>query len=134
LNTVHHKVINSFFVIELRTPLGAIIGALSAFEGTPLRPDQRDMVEVMTRASDVVLSVVNDILDAARLEAQKLTLINRTFDLIELVEKNIAMFGERAGSKEMELIFLYEPRESPKYVKTDPERLQQVIMNLLSNA
>ncbi|CAG8550421.1 4726_t:CDS:10 [Paraglomus occultum] len=119
---------------KLRTPLGAIIGALSAFEGTPLRPDQRDMVEVMTRASDVVLSVVNDILDAARLEAQKLTLINRTFDLIELVEKNIAMFGERAGSKEIELIFLYEPRESPKYVKTDPERLQQVIMNLLSNA
>ena len=87
MNTVHHKVINSFFVIELRTPLGAIIGALSAFEGTPLRPDQRDMVEVMTRASDVVLSVVNDILDAARLEAQKLTLINRTFD------KNIAMFA-----------------------------------------
>ncbi|KAG9288146.1 hypothetical protein G9A89_000941 [Geosiphon pyriformis] len=119
---------------ELRTPLGAIIGVLSAFEDTPLSSDQRDMVEIMTRASDVVLSVVNDILDAAKLEAQKITLMNRTFDLFDLVEKTIEIFGERAGTKQIELVLLFAPTELPKYVKSDPERLQQILMNLLSNS
>ncbi|CAG8480265.1 7235_t:CDS:10 [Ambispora leptoticha] len=119
---------------ELRTPLGAIIGVLSAFEDSPLTPDQKDMVNIMTRASDVVLSVVNDILDAAKLEAQKITLMNRTFDLFDLVEKTIEIFGERAGTKQIELVLLFEPTELPKYVKSDPERLQQVLMNLLSNS
>ena len=114
--------------------MGAIVGALSAFEGIELTFEQRDMVEVMSRASDVVLSVVNDILDAARLEQQKLILISRSFDLLDLVEKTVIMFGERAGAKDIEFIVSYDPETFPRYVNTDPERLQQVIMNLLSNA
>ncbi|CAG8540921.1 6752_t:CDS:10 [Paraglomus occultum] len=119
---------------ELRNLLGTITGALSAFEGTQLTAEQQDMVEVMSRASDVVMSVVNDILDTAKLDAQKLTLINRVFDLWALVEKTVTTFGERVGAKELELIVLYDPETLSRYVKTDPERLQQVIMNLLSNA
>ncbi|KAG9307824.1 hypothetical protein G9A89_023389 [Geosiphon pyriformis] len=119
---------------ELRTPLGAIIGVLSALEDTPLSTDQKDMVQIMTRASDVVLSVVNDILDAAKLEAQKITLACRTFDLFDLVEKTIEIFGERAGTKQIELVLIFDPTELPKYVKSDPERLQQILMNLLSNS
>jgi len=114
--------------------LGAITGALSAFEGTQLTTEQRDMVEVMSHASDVVISVVNDILDAAKLDARKLTLVNRVFDLWALVEKTVTKFGERVGAKELELIVLYDPETLSRYVKTDPVRLQQVIMNLLSNA
>ena len=114
--------------------MGAITGALSAFEGTQLTTEQRDMVEVMSRASDVVISVVNDILDAAKLDAHKLTLINRVFDLWALVEKTVIKFGERVGAKELELIVLYDPETLLRYVKTDPVRLQQVIMNLLTNA
>ncbi|CAG8638752.1 3355_t:CDS:10, partial [Paraglomus brasilianum] len=119
---------------ELRNLLGAITGSLSAFEGTELTSEQQDMVEVMSRASDVVISVVNDILDTAKLDARKLTLIDRVFDLWALVEKTVTMLGERAGAKELELIVLYDPETLSRYVKTDPERLQQVIMNLLSNA
>ncbi|KAG9302577.1 hypothetical protein G9A89_007281 [Geosiphon pyriformis] len=110
---------------ELRTPLGAIIGVLSAFEDTRLTPDQKDMVQIMTHASDVVLSIINDILDAAKLEAHKVTLKNRTFDLFDLVEKTVEIFGERAGSKKIELVLLCEqPNELPKYVKSDPERVK----------
>ncbi|RHZ80261.1 hypothetical protein Glove_138g49 [Diversispora epigaea] len=118
---------------ELRTPLGAIIGVLSAFEETQLTEEQRDMVQIMSRASDVVLSVVNDILDAAKLEAQKISLMNRTFDLIDLIEKTIEIFGEKAGKKQIELILCVETA-LPKYVKSDPERFQQILMNLLSNS
>ncbi|CAI2172268.1 11427_t:CDS:10 [Funneliformis geosporum] len=109
---------------ELRTPLGAIIGVLSAFEETQLSEEQKDMVHIMTRASDVVLSVVNDILDAAKLEAQKITLINRTFDLFDLMEKTIEIFGEKAGTKQVELILCCEPTSLPKYVKSDPESIK----------
>ncbi|GBB92369.1 hypothetical protein RclHR1_00200002 [Rhizophagus clarus] len=119
---------------ELRTPLGAIIGVLSAFEDSQLSEDQKDMVQIMTRASDVVLAVVNDILDAAKLEAKKVTLLNRTFDLFDLMEKTIELFGEKAGTKNIELILCCEPTSLPKYAKSDPERLQQVLMNLLSNS
>ncbi|CAB4429500.1 unnamed protein product [Rhizophagus irregularis] len=119
---------------ELRTPLGAIIGVLSAFEDTALTDDQKDMIQIMTRASDVVLAVVNDILDAAKLEAQKIKLVNRTFDLFDLVEKTIEIFGEKAGNKQIELILDCEPNSLPKDVRSDPERLQQILMNLLSNS
>src|SRR6266542_1238991 len=77
----YKNISNNFLIVELRTPLGAIIGVLSAFEDSQLSEDQKDMVHIMTRASDVVLAVINDILDAAKLEAKKVTLLNRTFDL-----------------------------------------------------
>ncbi|CAG8581259.1 451_t:CDS:2, partial [Paraglomus brasilianum] len=96
--------------------------------------EQLDMVEVVSRAFDVVISVVNDVLDAAKLDAHKLTLMNRIFDLWALVEKIVTMFGERVGARKLELIVLYDPETLSRYVKADPERLQQVIMNLLSNA
>ena len=80
------------------------------------------MIQIMTRASDVVLAVVNDILDAAKLEAQKIKLVDRTFDLFDLVEKTIELFGERAGAKQIELILSCEQNSLPKYVKSDPER------------
>jgi signal transduction histidine kinase len=114
--------------------LGTITNALFAFEKTQLTSEQRDMIEVMSRASDAVISVTNDILDAAKLEARNLQFVNRVFDVWALVEKTVTSFGERAGAKEIELIVLYEPETLLRFIKTDPERLQQVIMNILSNA
>ncbi|RIB06139.1 hypothetical protein C2G38_538757 [Gigaspora rosea] len=119
---------------ELRTPLNAITGLLSLFEGTNLNTDQKDMFSIMSRASDVILSIVNDILDVAKLEAQKLTLVNRIFDLIELIEGIIETFGKKAGDKKIELILNYDIDILPRYVKSDPERLKQVLSHLLSNA
>ncbi|KAF0511698.1 protein-histidine kinase [Gigaspora margarita] len=109
---------------ELRTPLGAIVGMLPSFEGTNLTVDQRDMINIMARASDVVLSIINNILDAAKLEAQKITLVNRTFDLLELFDDTIEMFGEKTGSKKIELIINYDVDKLPRYVKSDPERIK----------
>ncbi|KAF0404790.1 protein-histidine kinase [Gigaspora margarita] len=119
---------------EIRTPLGAIVGMLSSFENVTLTADQRDMINIMTNASDIVLSIVNVILNVARLEAQKVTLINRTFDLLELLEDTIEKFGKRAGAKKIELIVNCEVDMLPRYVKGDPERLKQVLSHLLSNA
>ncbi|KAG9294383.1 hypothetical protein G9A89_001888 [Geosiphon pyriformis] len=120
---------------ELLTPLGAIIGVLSGFDDTLLTSEQKDMIQIMTHASDIVLSIINDILDVAKLEAHKITLTDRTFDLFDLVEKTVEICGERAGAKQIELVLLFEqPSELPKYVKSDPERLNQILTNLLSNS
>ncbi|CAG8447486.1 9831_t:CDS:10 [Acaulospora colombiana] len=110
---------------ELRTPLGAVIGLLSAFEDTLLTEDQKEMVRVMTRASDAVLSVIGNILDAAKLEAQKVTLVNRDFDLLHMVEETINILGEKAGAKQLELILRYDHTSLPKYVNSDPDRYDQ---------
>ncbi|KAF0423609.1 protein-histidine kinase [Gigaspora margarita] len=119
---------------ELRTPLGAIIGMLSSFESTNLTTDQKEMIDVLACASDIVLSIVNDILDVAKLEAQKITLMNKTFDLLELFESTIESFGKKAGTKRIELIVNCEIDMLPRYIKSDPERLKQVLSNLLSNS
>ncbi|CAG8576981.1 3000_t:CDS:2, partial [Scutellospora calospora] len=119
---------------ELRTPLNAIIGITSTFENANLNTDQRDMVNIIASGADIVLSIVNDILNVAKLEAKKIFLINRTFDLLDLLEDTIDTYGKKAGTKNIELIVNCEVETLPRYVKSDPERLKQVISHLLSNA
>ncbi|CAG8446781.1 3527_t:CDS:2 [Scutellospora calospora] len=108
---------------ELRTPLGVIVGFLSCFEDTTLTSDQKDMINIMAHSSDVVLSIVNDLLDAAKLEAQKVTLMNRTFDLSELLESTIEKFEKKAGEKNLELIVNCDVDMLPRYIKSDPKRV-----------
>ncbi|KAF0559600.1 protein-histidine kinase [Gigaspora margarita] len=94
-------------------------------------------IEVANKAKSQILantSHVNDILNAARLEARKVTLINRTFDLLELFEDTIENFEKRSGVKKIELIVNCEIDSFPRYVKSDPDRLKQVLSHLLSNA
>ncbi|CAG8467312.1 9081_t:CDS:2 [Scutellospora calospora] len=119
---------------ELRTPLGSIVGILSFFECTNLSVSQKDMIKITECASDTILSIVNDILDAAKLEAHKVTLKNRTFNLIELFEHTIDEFGKKAADKNLDLIVNYDINNLPRYIKSDPERLKQVLSHLLSNS
>ncbi|KAG0255392.1 hypothetical protein BG011_005164 [Mortierella polycephala] len=130
---------------ELRTPIGAIVGALSALEDTDqnLTGEQRDMVKIMQITSDVALSVINDLLDTAKLEAGAMTLaIKACPELADTLAQSVRIFGEKAGSKEMDLIM--EPSDQVDQLEsmlrqdsviwTDGDRLQQVIMNLVGNA
>ncbi|KAF0421112.1 protein-histidine kinase [Gigaspora margarita] len=119
---------------ELRTPLGTIVGIASSFESTNLTTDQRDMLNIISSAADIVLSIANDILHMAKLEAKKVNLVHRTFDLLELLESTIDTFGKKAGTKKLELIVNCEVEILPRYVKSDPERLKQVLSHLLSNS
>ncbi|KAF0527409.1 protein-histidine kinase [Gigaspora margarita] len=119
---------------ELRTPLGAIVGILSSLERVALSDDQRDMVNIMSCASDKVLSIIKDILDAARLEAQKVSLMNRTFYLLDLLEGTIEKYGKKANDKKIELILNCDIDVVSRYVNSDPERLEKVLSHLLSNS
>ncbi|RIB20586.1 hypothetical protein C2G38_2178990 [Gigaspora rosea] len=109
---------------ELRTPLGALIGMFPFFENVTLTTYQRDLINIMARTSDIVLSIVNDILDAASLETRKVTPINRTFDILELFDDTIEKFGKKAGAKMIELIGDCDVDVLPRYVKGDPDRVE----------
>ncbi|KAF0555763.1 protein-histidine kinase [Gigaspora margarita] len=119
---------------ELRTPLGAIVGIISSLESTTLTTEQKDMLNITSNAADIVLSIVNDVLNAAKLEAKKLILVNRTFELLNSLESTIILFGKKAATKNIELIVNCEIDMLPRYVKSDPERLNQVLTHLLSNS
>ncbi|RIB30871.1 hypothetical protein C2G38_2237969 [Gigaspora rosea] len=109
---------------ELRTPLGAIVGITSSLEGTTLTTEQKDMLNIITNAADIVLSIVNDVLNVAKLEAKKLILVNRAFELLNSLESTIIIFGKKAATKNIELIVNCEIDMLPKYVKSDPERVK----------
>ncbi|CAG8434299.1 2598_t:CDS:10 [Scutellospora calospora] len=119
---------------ELRTPLGAIVGILSTIKDDNLTDEQRGMINIMLHSSDTALSTINNILNAAKLEAHKLSLDNKAFDLFDLLENTIDIFGETVGDKQIELILNYDMNTVPRYVKSDPERLKQILIHLLSNS
>ncbi|KAF0555784.1 protein-histidine kinase [Gigaspora margarita] len=119
---------------ELRTPLGAIEGLMPSLEDTTLTNEQKDMLNIISNAADNVLSIVNDVLNVAKLEAKKIILVNRTFDLLSSLESTIIIFGKKAAAKNIELIVNCEIDILPRYVKSDPERLNQVLIHLLSNS
>ncbi|KAK9719619.1 hypothetical protein K7432_004685 [Basidiobolus ranarum] len=118
---------------EIRTPLNAIIGLVSAFEDTQLTLEQREMLKIMLTASDVLLRVVNDILDMAKLEAGKIKLKPMDFNLPALLQSTIDVFSEQQEEKNLKLTCSCQPNV-PDTVIGDSARVQQVLMNLLSNA
>ncbi|RIB29095.1 histidine kinase-like ATPase [Gigaspora rosea] len=119
---------------ELRTPLSAIVGIIPSLEGTTLTTEQKDMLNIISNTADIVLSIVNDVLNVAKLEAKKFILVNKTFDLLNTLEITIIIFGKKAATKNIELIVNCEIDMLPRYVKSDPERLNQVLTHLLSNS
>ncbi|CAG8512519.1 4774_t:CDS:2 [Scutellospora calospora] len=78
---------------ELRTSLNTMVGILFSFDRSTVTANQSDIIDIMTRTFDIVISIANEIVNTAKLEAQKVTLINRKFDLLELFENTIEEFG-----------------------------------------
>jgi signal transduction histidine kinase/CheY-like chemotaxis protein len=118
---------------EIRTPLNAIIGMAELLAETPLTKEQDRYVEVFRTAGEALLSLVDDILDLSKIEARQLVLEAIDFNLRELVEEAVQIYALKTDEKGVELICRIAP-EVPSYVKGDPARLRQVLLNLIGNA
>lgn len=118
---------------EIRTPLNAIIGMSDLLAETKLDFEQKKYVGVFKKAGDTLLSLVNDILDLSKIEANQLKLEEIEFNLIDTIEESVEIYTLKAAEKGVELICQVDPLLKP--VRSgDPSRLRQILLNLISNA
>lgn len=118
---------------EIRTPLNGVIGMLDLLSSTGLTEQQQRYAGIARSSADVLLSVINDILDFSKIEAGKLELEHIPFDLQQMAEDIPEMFLHRATEKRVELNCHVLPG-SPRNVMGDPERVRQILVNLVNNA
>ena len=118
---------------ELRTPLTGIIGMSELLEETNLQEDQRDFVETLRSCASNLLALINDALDYAKIEAGRMELEAIPFSPSQLVEDTLQLLSEQARAKGLELIAAASP-DLPSSLVGDPQRLRQVLTNLIGNA
>ncbi|MFB2920734.1 response regulator [Aerosakkonema funiforme] len=119
---------------ELRTPLNAILGFTQVMNrDASLSAEQKQQLGIINRSGEHLLALINDILEMSKIESGRVTLNENSFDLCRLLTNLEEMFQLKAKSKGLALIFQLTP-EVPKYVKTDDNKLRQVLINLLGNA
>lgn len=118
---------------EIRTPMNGIIGMLDLMDGTALTAEQKDYLDTARESADSLLSLLNDILDFARIEAGQLSLENIDFDLRSIVEGVTRSLMNRAEAKGLEMACMIY-RDVPTMLRGDPNRIRQVLVNLVGNA
>jgi len=119
---------------ELRTPLNAILGFTQLMNREPnLTQEQQENLSIINRSGEHLLTLINDVLEMSKIEAGRLTLQDKIFDIVQLLDGLEEIFQIRTEEKGLTLNF--ERGESvPQYIITDENRLRQVLMNLLGNA
>jgi signal transduction histidine kinase/DNA-binding response OmpR family regulator len=118
---------------EIRTPLNGVIGMNELLLDTPLDDEQREYAATARASGEQLLTVINDILDISKIEAGRLELEQRDFDLREAVETTCDVLAATAHAKGLELSVLLGD-DVPRGVRGDRGRVAQILTNLLSNA
>ena len=118
---------------EMRTPMNAILGMADLLSESSLHEEQRGYVDISQKAGANLLALISDILDLAKVESGRFELESINFDLRALLEKIIDMMLSRAQDRGLRLTLEIRP-DVPSGLVGDPNRLRQILLNLIGNA
>ncbi|MFH0803043.1 MAG: ATP-binding protein [bacterium] len=118
---------------EIRTPMAAIIGFTELMLGSELKPEQREYLQIVQTRSRDLLTLLNDLLDFSKLEAEKMGLIQIPFHLAQTLGEVMKMFSIIASQKNL-AISLKIADGVPDVLYGDPQRIRQVLVNMVGNA
>jgi len=118
---------------EIRTPMNGILTAVEIIENTNNETKRNDFLRIIKVSADSLLQIINDILDFSKIEAGKLQMETICFDLYEMLDDVTRLIFISASKKSVSGKLLIE-KDVPQYIKGDPLRLKQILLNLLSNA
>ena len=118
---------------EIRTPINGVMGMTELLLDTPLTDRQRRFAGNVYRSAETLLTLINDILDFSKIEAGKMELEAISFELRETIEDVLELLAEKAHGKGLELVYLIAD-DVPTALRGDPNRLRQILTNLIGNA
>ncbi|HYP33216.1 MAG TPA: ATP-binding protein [Burkholderiaceae bacterium] len=118
---------------ELRTPLSGIIGMLQLGLREPMPASSRSRVSLALGNAEALLAIINDILDFSKIEAGKMGFEQVDFDLREMLQSLVELLDLRAQEEGLSLLSHVDPNV-PQWLRGDPMRLRQILLNLIGNA
>ncbi len=118
---------------EIRTPLNGIIGISKILEESGLKPNQKELTEIITSSGENLLSIINDILDFSKIESGQIRLENIEFNLTTIIGNIVKLLKFNADDKKLKLLVDID-KAIPETLIGDPYRLNQILTNLVNNA
>lgn len=119
---------------EIRTPLNGIVGFTKFLKSTDLDDEQDEFVQIIRKSSEDLLSIINDILDISKIENGSIEIEEVFFNPMEEFENVIESYAANASKKEIDFSLWIDPDFSSVLLRSDPGKIKQVLINLISNA
>jgi len=118
---------------EIRTPLNGILGMAQLLTNTPLDEEQNEYLHTIIHSGNALLTIIDDVLDFSKMEAEKMDLEQLEFNLEQTAFEVINLLSVKAKEKNLDLVFDYAP-DCPRHLLGDAGRIRQILINLIGNA